>query len=212
MKVTEYPRLQQIYVQRAEALKKRNLWLSLGSLTIVILHLLTGLPTRPKSQYVFAIIVLILIVSGARLVSLVYGLRNFHIAWRGQFQKLDALSQERCAAVEEVLKGDCVTFKEIVLTSNYLIAFKQLGSFARIRAIELIELEEHVHKFGIFHDETSFTLTCLIDAPDKVLLSNDEKEMPDILDEIRSRYPEVPLNPEARWRFFPPEGWTGHEV
>jgi hypothetical protein len=212
MKATEYPRLQQIYVQRAEALKKRNLWLFLGALSIVLLYAVTGLPTRPKSQLSFATMVLICIISGAKLVSLVHGLRNFHVAWRGQLQTLDASSHEKCAAVEEELKDDHVKFKEIVLTSNYLIAFKQIGSFARVRAIELIELEEYVLKHGIFYDETTFALTCVIDPLDKVLLSCDEKEMPDILDAIRSRYPEVPLNPEARWKFFPPEGWTGHEA
>jgi hypothetical protein len=202
-----YPNLQQVYIRRAKTLRKKNLRLFLGSIAVVVLFTINGLPHRTKALVFLVVMAILAIISGGRLISLTHGLKNFKTAWRDQLETLDESALTLCEAVEEDLKGEVSYFKEVTITSKYLIAFKEIGSFAMIRAIGLIELEEHVQSYGIFRNKTYHTLSCTVEPIGKVLISQSLNEMPEILDLILSRYPDVPLNEEARWQFYPPEGW-----
>jgi hypothetical protein len=202
-----YPNLQRIYIQRAKEQQKKNLRLFLGSAMVVVLFTINGLPHRVKSLVFLVVMAILAIISAGRLISLTHGLKNFKSAWRAQLETLDVPALTLCEAVEADLKDEVSYFKEVIITSKYLIAFKEIGSFAMIRAIELIELEEHVQAYGLFRNKTYHTLSCTVEPIGKVLISQSLKEMPEILDLIRSRYPDVAFNEEARWQFFPPEGW-----
>jgi hypothetical protein len=212
MEYLPFKRLHDIYFRRAKEMRKRHALIFALCAVVMAIALRNGFPKSRTGDGYLAIALIVGLNSGVRLASILYGMPRFKSIWRSKVAELEPQTLALCEAVDEELAEEISTYSQVCFTRSFLIAFKQVGSFALIRAIERVDLHPHERRatpglLGHFITKTEYDLTCEVEPLGTVLLSSKESEMPDILDEIRLRHPDVPLNPDARWRFFPPEGW-----
>jgi hypothetical protein len=201
--------LKQVYKKRA---LKRRKYFGIGVLlcsAVIATWIIGGGLREPESANGASLAVLFGGYCLYRVVAIQYGLRNFESFWQ---LKIDELSDRSLLEFEiaevEILKG-VRHFAHVSLTDNFVIGYTSIDCLTPITSLTRIDLEDDESRssYGVFEDRIAYKLTCITETEKVILLSTSTGEMPDILDAIRLRHPDVELNPDARWRFFPPEGW-----
>jgi hypothetical protein len=200
MPSTPYPNLQDIYLRR---LKKARLWQTFGfAASVVFFGLLWPYepPTGSEGEFYLGISFLAMLYFGVLCVITYSGIYNFHI----HFQKLlDETSADKLDALNELeaeLTIDQVFFDHVIFTQSFLLVFKEVGSFARVRDIQLVQVRVRYLPFygtGQARQRSYKELSCTVESLGCVVLSTDLAEMNGIIDEIRSRNLLVQLDEES---------------
>lgn len=198
MSATRFPRLRKVYFDRAKTARNRKL-VGLGIALAGAVAFSFGTAENAKAQIYFVLAACFSIYFTVRLVGLFYGIRNFDQMWE---QHLDALLNDRetllmFEAVDSELEGEVVKYKDAIFTRSYLIAFKKLGSFAMVHAITGVTVRltnPHPYGFSFVGFRPYYELICDVEPLGTISLSQDRREMMDIIDEIRYRNPGVVLS------------------
>lgn len=200
MSAIPFPNLQEIYLAR---LKKARLGQTIGfAVALFVFALLWPYdpPNGSKGQYYVGISFLAMLYFGVRCVITYSGIHNFHIHWQ---ELLAGTSPDKLARIEELeteLARDYVYFDNVIFTQGYLLVFKEVGSFARLRDIEDVQVRVRLLPFygSMQLRQKSYTeLSCTVAPLGRVSLSTNRAEMRGIIDEIMSRNLLIHLDEES---------------
>jgi hypothetical protein len=197
MASSRFPLLKQVYFERAKTARNRKLaGLGIALAGTVIYSFGTGVDA--KSQIYFVITACFSIYFTVKLVALFYGIRNFDRMWEDHLDAslTDPQMLPMFEAVDSELEGELVKYKDVIFTRSYVIAFKKLGSFAMVRAITDVTVclkNPQPYGFAFVGSRPYYELTCDVEPLGQISLSQDKREMMDIIDEIRYRNPGVEL-------------------
>jgi hypothetical protein len=205
---TQYPNLRELYRDRIEVVKHRHLDNLMMAAVIAIGSFFLGGIHSEQGVIFLVVASAATIYFALRMISLVKGGKTLDEIWEGKVSEItDANKLALFDQVEAELYGDKTYYTDVGFTENYLILFREFGSFYRIKDIRFVYISEYASRtdrYGLFDAKSVYTFGCGLPGSAQVILANDEEEIREIFFEIRSRHPEVTLTREARAYFFPP--------
>jgi hypothetical protein len=202
MKGQIFPRLRQIYFERAKKARNRHALGLLISGSIATLLLCLHPKNGSGGHLYLAAALVISAFYLVKTIAILYGLKHFDRAWREQIKQslAEHASPNMYEEIEEELGGDTAHFRDVIFTRNYLIAFKKMGAMALVSAVTDLEAnlrKTYSHGFSFFKPQYYHELSCKVEPLGTVILSTDSDEMHALVEEIMHRNQTVCMSEES---------------